>query len=144
MYRFSEKVCFSMFLVLVKLVFEDYIRLWSICVSWAFWQKINFLISMNLLVVIICCSRGCLLNENMKFSNLCCLFANLAVTLESVAITFANSSCCVCNSVTCFSLDLTVTWIDFSSLKFCRLTYHYMFSFELGLRYFLMYLLGQS
>jgi len=45
---------------------------------------------MNLLVVIICCSRGYLLKENMKFSNLYCLFAKLTATLESVAIAFAN------------------------------------------------------
>jgi len=77
------------------------------CVSRAFRLRTNFLFLMDRLIVIICCSRSCLLKENMKFSNLCCLFAKLAVTVESVAITLANSSCCVCNSVTWSS-----TWFN--------------------------------
>jgi len=96
-----------MFSVFEKLVFENYILLWSIVFFRAFRLRINFLFSIDLLVVIICCSRSCLIKENMKFSNRCCLFAKLAVTLERVAIAFAYSSCYVCNSVTWSS-----TWFN--------------------------------
>jgi len=82
-----------------------------------FWLIITFLFSIDLLVNIICCSRSCLLNENMKFSILCCLFADLAVTLEGVVITFAYSSCCVCKSVAWSStwFNCNMNWLFKSS-----------------------------
>ena len=107
LYHFSEKVCFSLFSVLWKIIFRELYSFMERCVFRAFWLKITFLFSIHLLVVIICCSRSCLLKENLKFSNLCCLFAKVAVTLESVAIAFASSSCCVCHSVTWSS-----TWFN--------------------------------
>ena len=141
LYCFSDKVFFDVFSAW-KISFRELYSSMGRCVSWAFWQKINFLFSMDLLVVIICCSRNCLIKENMKFFNVCCLFAKLAVTLESVAIAFANSSCCVCNSVT-----WSPTWFNCNVDRLFKssnlsLTYHYMFSFELGLCYLLMHLLG--
>jgi len=100
-----------------KISFRELFSFIERCVFRAFWLQITFLFLTDLLVVMICCSRSCLLNENMKFSNLCCLFAKLAVTLESVAITFANSSCCFYNSVTwSFTwFNCNVNWLFKSS-----------------------------
>jgi len=89
-----------MFSVLVRLIFENYILLWNVVSLEHFGSKLSFCFLIDLLVVIICCSRSCLLKENMKFSNLCGLFVTFAVTRDSVAIAFVNSSCCVCNSIT--------------------------------------------
>jgi len=73
-----------------KMSFRELYSSMELFFSRTFWLRINFLFFIDLLVVIICCSRRCLLKENIKFSNLCCLCAKLAVALESVAIAFDN------------------------------------------------------
>ena len=76
-------------------------------VSLALWLMMSFLFSIDRLVVMICCSRSCLLNENIKFSNRCWRFARFAVTLDNVAISLASSTSCSCNFATWSS-----TWFN--------------------------------
>jgi len=115
------RACNMSFLALYSSIF-----LWVWC---ALLLIINFLFSIDLLVVIICCSNNCWLKEKMKFSNLCCQFAKLLIAVAKVAIAFANfnswawsfSICfstwfsCVVNLLSsCSSLSFIMSLYDFS------------------------------
>ena len=86
----------------------------SRCVWRAFSLIIKFLSSIDLRVVIVCCSISCWLHDIMRFSNRCCRFARLAVILARFANAFARFNSCSCNFVIWFS-----TWLSCLVNLFC-------------------------
>ena len=71
----------------------NFLELYSLIANWvscAFRLSINFLFSIDLLVVTICCCNSRLLNANIYVSNLCCLFAKFSVIRESVMLALSR------------------------------------------------------
>jgi len=131
------RICYDSFMYLISIKcivsYEGYIV--SVPVELIFWQfilrfivvcltsvfaHINFLSSIDLRVVIICCSISCWLYDIMRLSNGCCRFARLAVILTRFTNAFASFNSCSCNFAIWFSIWLSCLVNSFSI--FCTLS----------------------